>query len=229
MKMKCLIVEDEPLAVCVLKNFIDEVPFLELAAVCTDALYAMQILKEQEIDLMFLDINLPKLNGLEFLKTLKNPPNVIITTAYHEFAVQSYEYDVLDYLMKPIEFSRFINAVQKILKINHSTPNLPKAMQEDLYFTVNKKKMRVPIKSILYIESQKENIKIVLEDKFIITRYSMIDLENQLPHDFLRIHRSFIISKSKIDFFDAQDVDIRGNQIPIGRNYRNFVRIKLGV
>ena len=229
MKIKCLIVEDEPLAVSVLEDFISEIPFLELTAVCADAIYAMQVLKEKEIDLLFLDIHLPKINGLDFLKTLKDPPKVIITTAYHEFAVKSYEYDILDYLMKPIDFSRFMTAVQKVLKSQKPLDSSPKAAIEDLYFTVNKKKARVPLKSILYIESQKENIKIVLEDKTIITRYSMSDLEHELPDDFLRIHRSFIIAKSKIDFFDAQDVEIHGKQIPIGRNYRNIVRTKLGV
>lgn len=229
MKIKCLIVEDEPLAVEVLEDFINDVPFLELVAVCHDAICAMQILKEKDIDLMFLDIHLPKIKGLDFLKTLRNPPQVIITTAYHEFAVKSYEYNVLDYLMKPIDFSRFLTAVQKLLK--HQFPALikPKEIVEDLYFTVNKKKARVPLQSILYVESQKENIKIVLEDKVLITRYSISDLENELPDDFIRVHRSFIISKSKIDFFDAQDIEIKGIQIPIGRNYLDLVRVRLGL
>ncbi|WP_175621809.1 LytR/AlgR family response regulator transcription factor [Chryseobacterium schmidteae] len=229
MRIKCLIIEDEPLAVEVLKDFIKDVPFLELVGVCHDAICAMEILKEKEVDLMLLDIHLPKIKGLDFLQTLKNPPKVIITTAYHEFAVKSYEYDVLDYLMKPIEFSRFMTAIQKILKIQTSTESSPNEVLADLYFTVNKKKARVPLQSILYIESQKENIKIVMEDKILITRYSISDIENKLPDDFIRIHRSFIIAKSKIDFFDAQDVEIKGKSIPIGRNYRDFVRMKLGV
>ncbi len=224
MNIRCMIVEDEPLAVEVLEDFISQVPFLQLESVCNDAICAMQVLKEKQIDLMFLDIHLPKLKGLDFLGTLKNPPNVIITTAYHEFAVKSYEFSVLDYLLKPIEFCRFMVAVQKALPQVAVPSNSPAPEIKDLIFTVRKKKARILLSSILYIESQKENIRIVMEDKTILTRYSISELEKELPDDFIRIHRSFIVSKSKIDFFDAQDVEIRGKQIPIGRNYKDYVR-----
>lgn len=223
-----MIVEDEPLAVEIMEDYIAQVPFLQLEAVCNDAICAMQALREKEINLMFLDIHLPKLKGLDFLATLKNPPKVIITTAYHEFAVKSYEFSVLDYLMKPIEFSRFIVAVQKALPEN-MYEFTSKSIDKDLFFSVNKKKARVPLKSILYIESQRENIRIVMEDREIITRYSISELDKELPDDFLRIHRSFIVAKSKIDFFDMQDVEIKGKQLPIGRNYRDFVRVSLKI
>lgn len=229
MNIRCMIVEDEPLAVEVMEDYIDQIPFLQLEAVCNDAICAMQTLKEKQIDLMFLDIHLPKLKGLDFLATLKNPPKVIITTAYHEFAVKSYEFSVLDYLMKPIEFNRFMIAVQKALPIAPMPEILKDREEKDLFFSVNKKKARVPLKSILYIESQRENIRIVMEDREIITRYSISDLERELPEDFIRIHRSFIVSKSKIDFFDMHDVEIKGKQIPIGRNYRDFVKISLNM
>lgn len=228
MNIKCMIVEDEPLAVEVMEDYISQIPFLQLEAVCNDAICAMQTLKEKQIDLIFLDIHLPKLKGLDFLATLKNPPKVIITTAYHEFAVKSYEFSVLDYLMKPIEFSRFMVAVQKALPFAASPEIMKNTEEKDLFFTVNKKKARVPVKSILYIESQRENIRIVMEDREISTRYSITDLENELPDDFVRIHRSFIVSKSKIDFFDMQDVEIKGKLIPIGRNYKDFVKSILG-
>lgn len=228
MNIKCMIVEDEPLAVEVMEDYISQIPFLQLEAVCNDAICAMQTLKEKQIDLMFLDIHLPKLKGLDFLATLKNPPKVIITTAYHEFAVKSYEFSVLDYLMKPIEFSRFMVAVQKALPVASMPEVLKNPEEKDLFFSVNKKKARVPVKSILYIESQRENIRIVMEDREITTRYSITDLENELPEDFVRIHRSFIVSKSKIDFFDMQDVEIKGKLIPIGRNYKDFVKSILG-
>lgn len=223
MKIKCLIVEDEPLAVEIMEDFIAQVPFLELESVCHDAFCAMQVLREKPIDLMFLDIHLPKLKGLDFLATLKNPPKVIITTAYHEFAVKSYEFSVLDYLLKPIEFSRFMAAVQKAIPSVPMVENKVDTSIKELIFTVQKKKARVSLDSVLYIESQKENIKIVMEDRTLITRYSISELEKQLPENFIRIHRSFIVSKSKIDFFDAQDVEIREKQIPIGRNYKDFV------
>jgi DNA-binding LytR/AlgR family response regulator len=235
MNIKCIIVEDEPLAVDVIKDFIAEVPFLELIAICNDAFAAMKVLQEQEIELMFLDIHLPKLKGLDFLKTLKSPPIIIITTAYSDFAVSSYEYNVLDYLLKPIEFSRFMIAINKVIEQNNRAKNLflePKNENEidELYFTVNKKKARIQLDSILYIESQKENIKIVTENKTIITRYLISDIEKELPKQkFLRIHRSFIVALSKIDFIDANDVEIRGKEIPIGRNYKNFVLSTIGI
>lgn len=229
MKIRCLIVEDEPLAVEILEDFISQVPFLELESVCHDALCAMQVLREKPIDLMFLDIHLPKLKGLDFLATLKNPPKVIITTAYHEFAVKSYEFSVLDYLLKPIEFSRFMAAVQKAIPSVRIVENQPETSVKEFIFTVQKKKARVPLDLVLYIESQKENIKIVMEDRTLVTRYSISELEKQLPENFIRIHRSFIVSKSKIDFFDTQDVEIKGKQIPIGRNYKDYVKLKLGL
>lgn len=229
MNIRCMIVEDEPLAVEILEDFIGQVPFLQLESVCNDAFCAMQALKEKKIDLMFLDIHLPKLKGLDFLGTLNSPPKVIITTAYHEFAVKSYEFNVLDYLLKPIEFSRFMTAVQKGLpQIARNFPDSG-GIPRELFFTVNKKRARVPLQSVLYIESQKENIKIVMEDKTIVTRYSLGELEKELPGDFIRIHRSFIVSRSKIDFFDTQDVEIKGKQIPIGRNYKDYVKLNLGL
>jgi len=223
MNLKCIIVEDEPLAVNIMKDHIQQIPFLELIAVCNDAISAMQKLNENKIDLMFLDLHLPKIKGLDFLSAIKNPPKVIITTAYHEFAVESYQYQVLDYLLKPIAFERFVSAVQKALttaKTESQITNEP----EFLFFTVNKKRAKIQVQEILYIESQKENIKIVLKERTILTRHSISELEKTLSSDFIRIHRSFIISKSKIDFFDSQSVDIQGVQIPIGRNYKDHIK-----
>ncbi len=230
MKIKCLIVEDEPLAVEIIQDYINEVPFLELAAVCNDALRAIQVLNEQNIELMFLDLHLPKLKGLGFLSTLKSPPIVIVTTAYHEFAVQSYEHNVLDYLLKPISFSRFMIAVNKVIelkitKIKNTSEQINNAEITELYFNVNKKKARIQLDQILYIESQKENIKIVCENKSIVTRYLISDLEKELPQNkFLRIHRSFIVSLSKINLIDSNDVEVAGKELPIGRNYKDYVQ-----
>ena len=232
MKVKCIIVEDEPLALEVMKDFVSQVPFLELVGFCTDAFSAMELLNEEQVDLMFLDIHLPKLKGLDFLAALKNPPKVIITSAYHEFAIQSYEHNVLDYLLKPIEFSRFVIAVNKALPKNpvviHPLTN-PDELP-DLYVTVNKKKARVVLNSILYIESQRENVRIVTDSKTIVTRFPISELEKELPPSaFIRIHRSFIVAKSKIDFIDANDVEIAGKEIPIGRSYRDYVMKVIGV
>ncbi|WP_248878106.1 LytR/AlgR family response regulator transcription factor [Epilithonimonas zeae] len=207
-----------------MKDYIQQIPFLELIAVCNDAISAMQKLNENQIDLMFLDIHLPKIKGLDFLSAIKNPPKVIITTAYHEFAVESYQYQVLDYLLKPIAFERFVAAVQKALPIAPKPESHITNQPESLFFTVNKKRAKIQVDEILYIESQKENIKIVLKERTIITRHSISELEKILSSDFIRIHRSFIVSKSKIDFFDSQSVEIQGNQIPIGRNYKDYIK-----
>lgn len=231
MTINCLIVEDEPLALEVVKGFVLQVPFLELVGVCADAFAAMEILNTQKVDLMFLDIHLPKLKGLDFLAALKNPPMVIITSAYHEFAIQGYEHNVLDYLLKPIEFSRFVAAVNKAIQKNPTFVQ-PIAAEEhpDLYFTVNKKKARVAVNSILYIESQRESVKIVTDSRTILTRYPISELEKALPQSaFIRIHRSFIVAKSRIDFIDANDVEIAGKEIPIGRSYRDYVMKVIGV
>ncbi len=224
MNLKCIIIEDEPLAVNVMKDYIQQIPFLELIAVCNDAISAMQKLSEHQIDLMFLDLHLPKVKGLDFLAAIKNPPKVIITTAYHEFAVESYKYQVLDYLLKPIEFERFVTSVLKALPVDSKSDNQKTNEPEFLFFTVNKKRAKIQVSEILYIESQKENIKIVLREKTIITRHSISELEKTLPSDFIRIHRSFIISKNKIDTFDSQSVEIQNKSIPIGRNYKNYIK-----
>jgi DNA-binding LytR/AlgR family response regulator len=230
MTIRCIVVEDEPLAMDVMVDFINQVPFLKLEKTCTDALAAMKILNERKIDLIFLDIHLPKLKGLDFLSTLKNPPMVIITTAYHEFALKSYDYNVLDYLLKPIEFSRFMVAVQKAAsQMNKEIIPSEEIKDDGLFFTVNKKKAKVAFQSIIYIESQRENVKIVTETNTIQTRIAISELEKQLPESFLRIHRSYIVSKQKIDFVDAQEIEIRGKRLPIGRSYKNEVHSALGI
>ncbi|SCY63392.1 LytR/AlgR family response regulator transcription factor [Flavobacterium caeni] len=225
MKLKCLIVEDEPLARGVMEGFVAEVPFLEHVGSCADAFAAMQLLKDQPVDLMLLDIHLPKLKGLDFLAALQHPPMVIVASAYHEFALQSYEYNVVDYLLKPIAFGRFVVAVNKALdKKNSSVQPLdnPSAGQE-LQVNVHKRKARIAIDDILYIESQRENVKIVTTSRTVLTRYPISELEKELPASFLRIHRSFIVNKTKIDFYDAHDIEIAGKDLPIGRNYKTQV------
>ncbi len=231
MNIKCLIVEDEPLAVDIISDFISQVPFLQLVSVCNDAFSAMEVLKKETIDLIFLDIHLPKLKGLDFLSTLKKPPMVVITTAYNEFALKSYEYNVIDYLLKPIEFSRFMMAISKVIDRNTlAEPIISSTSNEkpSLFVTVNKKKIRIAFDQILYIESQRENIKIVTEDKTIQTRYLISDIESELPSGFLRIHRSFIINIEKIEAFDSATIEIGKKEIPIGRSYKDFVLARLG-
>ena len=230
MTLKCIVIEDEPLATELMVDFISQVSFLQLEHTCSDAIAALKILNEKKIDLIFLDIHLPKLKGLEFLNTLKNPPMVIVTTAYHEFALKSYDYGVLDYLLKPIEFSRFMIAVQKAARQTQKE-NSPSTEIENngLFFLVNKKNARIAFHSIVYIESQRENVKIVTETNSVQTRMAISELEKQLPDCFLRIHRSYIVAKDKIDFVVAHEIEVRGKYLPIGRSYKNEVHLALGI
>lgn len=226
-KYNCILVEDEPLAAEILKDYIDQVPFLNLIAVCEDAIYALDILQKEKIDLIFLDINLPKLKGFDFIQTLKNPPNIIITTAYHEHALLGYEFNVVDYLMKPIAFNRFLVAVNK-LKQSKDVNLPPLAIQETerayIFFNVSKKKVKVYCDEILYIESVKEYINVVTTSKAILAKFQLSQIEALLPKSqFIRIHRSFIVAKNKIDAFSATDVEIRNKQLPIGRSYKELV------
>lgn len=226
---QCIIVEDEPLAAEVLQDYVKQVPFLTLKGVCGDAIYAMEMLQKEKIDLIFLDIHLPKLKGLDFIKTLKHPPHIIITTAYHEYALQGYEYNVVDYLLKPVEFSRFLMAVNKLRQAMPTEMMPPATLQVGersyLFFNVSKKKVKVFLDEILYIESLKEYIRIVTINKSILTKFQLGQVEELLArNNFLRVHRSFIVAKDKIDAFTATDVEIASKQIPIGRSYKELVQ-----
>jgi DNA-binding LytR/AlgR family response regulator len=230
-RYNCIIVEDEPLAAEVVKDYILQVPFLQLKGICTDALYAMDLLQKEKIDLVFLDIHLPKLKGLDFIKALKKPPQIIITSAYQEYALQGYELNVLDYLLKPIEFNRFVMAVNKLKEreVVDTSSLAPAAVTERaaLFFNVSKKRVKIYIDEILFIESLKEYIRITTKDKSILTKFQLGQIEEMLARNgFLRIHRSFLVAKNKIDAFSATDVEIGGKQIPIGRSYKEQV-IKL--
>ncbi|AEW03447.1 DNA-binding response regulator [Niastella koreensis] len=227
-RYNCIIVEDEPLAAEVIKDYIEQVPFLQLKGICTDALYAMDLLQKEYIDLVFLDIHLPKLKGLDFIKALKKPPQIIITSAYQEYALQGYELNVVDYLLKPIEFNRFLMAVNKLKERGNgdALPVLPAAATERaaLFFNVSKKRVKIYIDEILFIESLKEYIRITTKEKSILTKFQLGQIEEMLAKNgFLRVHRSFLVAKSKIDAFSATDVEINGEQIPIGRSYKDVV------
>jgi DNA-binding LytR/AlgR family response regulator len=176
-KITCLIVEDEPLAAEVLEDYIKQLPTLELKGVCEDALFALEILQREKIELIFLDIHLPKLKGLDFIKTLNHPPRIIITTAYQDYALQGYELNVSDYLVKPIEFNRFMTAVNKAVQqvaLSRSAASVqPTNERPYLFFNVGKKKVKIFLDEILYIESLKEYIKIVSKTKSILTKFQL--------------------------------------------------------
>jgi two-component system, LytTR family, response regulator len=225
----CIIVEDEPLAAKVLTDYIREVPFLELKGTFKDAIVATDFLRDNEVDLIFLDIHLPKLKGMAFLKTLTHPPAVIITTAYHQYAVEGFDLNVTDYLLKPIEFERFLVAVNKVPTYAKTSEDVPaealaKADKDYLFLNVQKKKVRILFSDILYIESQREYVKIVATKKEYLSKISTHEIEALLPLNlFKRIHRSFIVSVNKIESYTAEEVEVRGVAIPVGRDYRHVL------
>ena len=220
-KIRCIIIEDEPLAVRVIVDYISQVPFLDLQATFKDALLATEYLRDHATDLIFLDIHLPKLKGMAFLKTLADPPAVIITTAYHQYAVQGFELNVTDYLLKPIEFERFLVAVNKV----RTSQNERQDDEKDFIFlNVQKKKVKILFADILYIESQREYIRIVTTRKEYQSKIGTQEIEEMLPsHLFKRVHRSFIISVSKIDSYTAESIEVNGVSIPIGRGYKDVI------
>lgn len=224
----CIIIEDEPLAAEILQDYISDVPFLRLKKTFTDAISALDDLSANDVDVIFLDINLPKLKGLDFIQTLKNPPHIIITTAYHEYALQGYELNIIDYLLKPIEFSRFLKAVNKLKQLNPG-PSITAAVSTPLgkdymFINASKKRIKIYFRDILYIESMKEYVRIFTLDKVITTRFQLGQIEEQLPKsDFLRIHRSFMVAREKIDAYTSTEIEIQGKQLPIGRSYKEQV------
>ena len=226
-KIRCIIIEDEPLATKVLVDYISQVPFLELQGAFKDAILATDWLRHNHTDLMFLDIHLPKLKGMAFLKTLTQPPAVIITTAYHQYAVEGFDLNVTDYLLKPIEFERFLVGVNKVKTAQGEKQKSGETEESKdfIFLNVQKKKVKILFSEIVYIESQREYIRIVTTKKEYLSKMSTHEIENLLPANlFRRIHRSFIVSISKIESYTAEMVEVNGVSIPIGRDYRDFVK-----
>lgn len=228
LKYNCIIVEDEPLAAEVLTDYIQQVPFLQLNEVCTDAIFAMEKLQDGKTDLMFLDIHLPKLKGLDFLEALKSPPHVIITSAYKDYALQGFELNVIDYLLKPIRFNRFLKAVNKLNNHKEQPTVIASPVtnleRKSFFFSVGKKRVKIFLDEILYIESMREYVRITTKDKSILTKFQLNEIEDLLSkNNFLRIHRSFIAAKDKIAAFTATDIEINNKSIPIGRSYKELV------
>lgn len=224
MTTRCLLVDDEPLALKVLESHIESIPHLEIVSSCANAFTAMEILKQHPVDLMFLDIQMPKLMGTSFLKTLRNPPKVIFTTAYKEYAVEAFELDAVDYLLKPVTLERLIKAVNKIImEVVPMVQDEQKILEHEgfAYFRSERKMIKVRYDEILFIESMKDYVKVVRTvDKPLLVKQSISSLENMLPaNQFVRIHRSFIVSIPKITAFTNHDIEIGGIEIPIGRLY----------
>lgn len=231
MKTKCLIVDDEPLARELIRSHVEKLENFEIVAECSNAMKALNLLREMQVDLVFMDIQMPQITGIEFLKTLKHPPKVIITTAYREYALESFELDVVDYLLKPITFERFLKAVNRYYQMNQDGVQLvankssEKSSEEIfIYVKENKKVVKVYLSEIKYIEGLSEYIQIFTDKRKIITKTSMAQMEEKLANEnFLRIHKSFIVSISKIEAFTANTIEIQGKELPIGRSFKNAV------
>ena len=232
MNIRCLIVDDEPLAVRLICSYIQQVPGLEIAGVCNNAIDAFTVLREQKVDLLFLDIKMPKLLGTDFLRSVSNPPKVIFITAYRDYALDGYELDIVDYLLKPVSFTRFMKAVSKATKLisldnNFSSINTEDSNNKDsfLYFKIDKERQKVLLLEILFIESCKEYVKLHLEDgKSLLVKQGISSLEKLLsPHRFLRVHRSYIVAIEKISSYSPTYITVGNNKIPIGRLYKNEV------
>ena len=226
--IKCIIVDDEPLARSLLEQHIAEVPFLEHVGSFKNALLASQFLTTNQVDVLFLDIQMPKLTGIDFLKSLSNPPKVIFTTAYREYAVESYELQAQDYLLKPITFERFFTAVNRlqVAPKNEVTTPIQEAATTPAHIFVytNKKHIKVILQYIKYVESLKNYLKIHTTTETLVIKERISHFIEQLPEDqFLRVHRSYIVNTSYVTAFTQQDVEIGNIEIPIGGKYKEYV------
>ena len=230
-KIRCLAVDDEPPALDVLKKYISSVQSLELVATCSDAVEALNFIQQNSVDMIFLDIQMPQILGTDFLRTLKKPPKVIFTTAFRKFAIEGFELDAVDYLLKPISFERFLKAVNKVMDASlNGTLSLENDQQikttadESIYFRSERKMIKVNFCDILYIESLKDYIKVVASSGTVITKQSISSVEEALPKDmFIRIHRSFIVAMKKIESYSNELVWIGKAELPISRMYRHEV------
>lgn len=224
-KIRCLLVDDEPLAISLLEKHISQLDFMEVAGTSPNAIKGLEILKKTAIDLMFLDIRMPAINGMEFLKMLHRPPKVIVTTAYREYALDGYDLDIVDYLLKPITFDRFFKSVERYLRINEpGLPIIAAAEPADIYIKSGYKNIKINPDDILYMESMKDYVKIHTASGPLITKARISDMEVGLSgKGFLRIHRSFIVNLKNITAFSATDIEIGKIEIPIGESYKEFV------
>lgn len=224
--------DDEPLALDVLQRHIAAVPSLELVGSCNTAVEALEKMNQQPVELLFMDIQMPLITGTDFIRSLKNPPKVIFTTAYRKFALEGFELNAVDYLMKPISFERFLRAVSKVMEMNLPVSDSVSKSEENsksqdacLYLRADRKTVKVPLEDILYIESLKDYVKVVTASRSITTKQSISSLEETLPKEsFIRIHRSFIVSLNKIESYNNELIEIAKKELPISRMYSNEVR-----
>ncbi|CAC9975572.1 two component transcriptional regulator, LytTR family [Flavobacterium sp. CF108] len=232
MKIKCLIIDDEPLAINVIKNYLEPIENFEVIDTFSNPIEGLNFLKNNRVDVIFLDINMPVLDGINFIKSLENPPLLVITSAYSQFAIETYELDVLDYLVKPIEFPRLMKTLNKISKRLENKTNSPQENTTDspfIFVKIDKKRMKkIFFNEILVIESLKDYLKInTLTGKYII-HSTLSDFTDLLPEkNFLRIHRSYTIAIDKIDAVEGNSIEIEGLRYVIGRSYIDHVKQRI--
>jgi len=223
MNLNCVIVDDEPIARDILRTYIAQVPYLNLAGECSDAFEAMQLINKQSIDLVILDINMPRLSGLDMLRTLKKYPAIIITSAYPDYALEGFELSVTDYLLKPFAFPRFVQATEKVL--NHNSPNQQSTPHENDDFIMvksDKKLTKVFFNDITYVEAYGNYIFIHCGQERIMSKQTLTQFEEQLPAgNFVRIHKSYIVSMRAVKFFEGGELSIGDKKLPVGKVYRN--------
>lgn len=228
MKVSCLIVEDEPIGQEIIRSYIERIDFLELRGQFKNAIEAFTWLQTNQVDLLFLDIKMPRMSGLELLRSLQSKPKAIITSAYRDYAIDAFELDVVDYLLKPISFDRFAKAVNKVRPDSSQSKDIKKETNPEkpfLFVKGNKQLQKVYIDEILYIESQRDYVKIHLTgNNEVSTRQTISYYEDLLPAQlFLRVHRSFIVATRKVTAFEATRLFIGDIELPIGRNYKQMV------
>ena len=226
--LKYIIIDDEPLAHDIIKEFCSMLPHLQLEKDCYDAMEAMQYLNENTVDFMFLDINMPKLGGLDFLKTLTNPPKTIITTAYKEHALEGFELNVVDYILKPFSFDRLVKAVNKVSQTETPKTTIKEVSTDSsstrFFIKGDKKHHQIDLSDLLYIEAYGNYTKLFLKDEMIVSHEKISHYESILTDaNFLRIHKSFIVAIDKIKFIEGNRVLINGNEIPIGQTYKSRI------
>jgi len=233
--VQCLIVDDEPMARDVVRRYIDQIPSLHIAGEFGNAIDATLFLQKNPVDMIFLDIRMPQLSGTDFVRSLRNIPKIIFTTAHKEYAHEGFELDVVDYLLKPIRFDRFLRAVNKAYPQNHEIGNAARGASQDLrfaspfiYLKVDRKMVKIMLDDILYIESDKDYVKVFTTGSTIITRQTISSVEAMLSENkFFRIHRSFIVSLDKVRSFSNEIVEVGNKELPIGKLYRNsFLKLQ---
>ena len=227
MKINCIAIDDEPLAMDVIEILSSKVPYLNFCGKIQNPLQAYDLIKNENIDLVFLDIQMPQLTGFEFFKMLPTPPMVIFTTAYPDYALESYELDAVDYLVKPIPFDRFLKAVQKAEQRFLNKPKPLKDKQEDDYIFIKTeyKTVKIFLQDILYIESLKDYVCFHLKHEKILSLLSIKSVEEKLPNSFIRVHRSFIVSIDKIDSIERNNINIGKKMIPVGENFKEAFKV----